>query len=350
MIYDIAIVGAGASGLMVATKLNNTTKKVVLIESASTIGNKIKISGGAKCNITNKYLDESKYTGDKDFVRKCLDKFDNTAMIKFLNNHNIYPKLNEKLVKGACFCRSSDDVLDMFAKTTTNIKKLKNFEVVDIELHGDIYHIISHTQTIKTKKLVVASGGKSFPSLGATDIAYKIATKFKHDITTTNPALVGLTVQKEQFWFKSLSGLSVDVCITIEDKTIYGSMLFTHKGISGPAVLSASLYWHKGVITIDFLPFKNSYIPNRLKKVFKQLNINPRKYSFAPAGNFGYTKAEATKGGINTKDIDDNFQSKLKKNLFFVGEALDITGELGGYNLHWAFCSGYICGQYLKNL
>ncbi len=348
MIYDIAIVGGGASGLMIAAQLNHTTKNVILIESAPNIGNKIKVSGGAKCNITNKFMSESKYTGDKSFVAQSLKKFDNKSLLKFLNNHDIYPKLQEKFVAGAYFCRSSTDILNMFAKITTNIKKQKNFKVVDVEQHNDIYHIISDNQTIQAKKLVVASGGKSFPSLGATDIAYVIALKYNHSLITTNPALVGLTVQKEQFWFKSLSGLSVDVSIKIADKIVYGSMLFAHKGFSGPVVLTASLYWNKGLITINFLPYKDSYIPNRLKKALKEQGINPTSYSFAPAGNFGYSKAEVTGGGICTADIDENFQSKLKKNLFFVGEALDVSGELGGYKLHWAFCSGYICGKYLK--
>ncbi len=348
MIYDITIIGGGASGLMVATELNNTKHKVVLLESAPNIGNKIKVSGGAKCNITNRFMHESKYTGDKKFIKSCLDKFGYKSAIKFLNRHGIYPKLLEKIVHGTYFCKDSADVLDMFTKTTTNIEKLKNFKVADVKYQEEIFHIISNDKTIKTKRLIVASGGKSFETLGATDIAYTIATKFRHDIATTYPALVGLTVQPEQFWCKSLSGLSVDVAISIGEQTIYGSMLFTHKGISGPAVLSASLYWRKGVITINFLPHKDSYIPNRLKKILKEQGINPTSYSFAPAGNFGYSKAEVTGGGICTADIDENFQSKLQKNLHFIGEALDVTGELGGYNLHWAFCSGYICGKYLK--
>jgi predicted flavoprotein YhiN len=116
-------------------------------------------------------------------------------------------------------------------------------------------------------------------------------------------------------------------------------MLFTHKGCSGPAILTASLYWKKGDIKIDFLPYKNSYLPKRLKKILNEKKIDPKNYTFAPAGNFGYTKAEVTKGGVAFEELDDTMQSKNQKNLYFIGEVVDVTGELGGYNFQWAFSS-----------
>jgi len=184
--------------------------------------------------------------------------------------------------------------------------------------------------------------------LGATDIGYKIGESFGHKLVKSNPALVGFTVQKEQFWFKELSGLSLDVELDVGVKKLSGSMLFTHKGFSGPAVLSASLYWKKGQIAINFAPSKDSYLPKRFKQAIKDLDIDIYNYKFSPAGNFGYTKAEVTKGGICTDEIGLNFESKLQKDLYFVGEVLDITGELGGYNFQWAFSSGFVCGALLK--
>lgn len=373
MIYDIAIIGAGASGLMTAS--HNQDKRVCLIDKNPKIGAKIKVSGGSKCNITNKYLSSKKYDGDEQFINEVFKKFDNNDLLKFLNDNGVYPKLNEKIVDGTYFCDSSQDVIDMFERLTKKSKFYLNSEVLDVEYKDGIYEIellklplqnkscptmdtqnqdFTHrdklslsnspkSSFIQARKLIVASGGLSYPSLGATDIGFKIAKKFGHTIITPNPALVGFTVQKEQFWFKELSGLSIDeVKITIGDKKVKGSMLFTHKGCSGPAILSASLYWKKGHISIDFLPSKKSYLPKRFKKAFLSNNIekNLRNYIFSPAGNFGYSKAEVTKGGISTDEIDINtMESKLKNNIFFIGEIVDVSGELGGYNFQWAFSS-----------
>ncbi len=339
MIYDVAIIGAGASGLMAASFLQD--KKVCVIESNNQIGAKIKISGGSKCNITNKYLHFSKYLGNTQKVEKTFKKFDNQALLEFLNKNGVFPKLNEKIVKGTYFCKSSSDVINMFKKLTQKSKFYLEHKVYDVEYSNNIFEIKTDKSIIKSKKLIVASGGLSYPSLGASDIGYKIAKKFGHTISNLDPALVGFTVQKEQFWFKELSGLSVDAKIKINEKKVEGKMLFTHKGCSGPAILSASLYWKKGLINIDFLPQKDSYLPKRLRQIAKEKNIDLQNYSFAPAGNFGYTKAEVTKGGIALEELDEKFQSKSQKNLYFIGEVLDVTGELGGYNFQWAFSSGY---------
>ena len=198
------------------------------------------------------------------------------------------------------------------------------------------------------------------------------------------PALVGLTVQKEQFWFKSLSGISFKANVKILKKEFFDDILFTHKGISGPAILNASLYWDKGKIVIDFLPnkeikelliYKNRFtitqipLPKRfLKEFFKSIGFIDKKvkylknsdyekleylknYSFSPAGTFGFERAEVTKGGVDTKELDENLMSKKNKNLFFIGEVVNVTGELGGYNLQWAFSSGQKVASFLsKNL
>jgi predicted Rossmann fold flavoprotein len=217
--------------------------------------------------------------------------------------------------------------------------------------------------------------------LGASSIGYDIAQSFGHNIVKTAPALVGLTVQKEQFFFKELSGVSTEVKIHIAQTVCEGALLFAHKGISGPAVLDASLYWEKGQIIIDFLPnfsWKSIQgskkllssllpIPKRVTKAFllqfcledkpyhqftkqeEQVLHTLSYYGFSPAGTFGYTKAEVTKGGVNTSEVDSHtMMSKKEHGLYFIGEVLDITGRLGGYNFQWAFSSAYSCAQSIK--
>lgn len=339
MVYDIAIIGAGASGLMCAARAQE--KNICVLDSNKEIGAKIKISGGAKCNITNQHLSSSHYLGSNERLDTVFQNFDNKKLLEFLEQNGVKPKLDEKIVKGTYFCNSSNDVITMFKKLTKKAHYFLEHTVLDVEKKDETFLITTNKKNIYTKKLIVASGGLSYPLLGASDIGYKIAKKFEHKISKLDPALVGFTVQKEQFWFKELSGLSVDVRITIENKKIEGKMLFTHKGCSGPAILTTSLYWKKGNITIDFLPYKDSYIPKRLKKVIKENKIDPKNYQFAPAGNFGYSKAEVTRGGVLLDELDSHMQSKNCANLYFVGEVTEVTGELGGYNFQWAFSSAF---------
>ena len=339
MIYDIAIIGAGASGLMAASRLQN--KNICIIDKNPTIGAKIKVSGGAKCNITNKYLSGNYYLGDKSFIDEVFTKFDNKKLLSFLNQNGVYPTINEKIVKGTYFCKSSDELLSMFKKLLKKTKQYLNCEVLDVEYQNEKFQIKTTKGDIEATELIVASGGLSYSSLGATSIGFEIAKKFGHSVTKLNPALVGFTVQKPQFWFKELSGLSIDATIKVANKVLAGKILFTHKGCSGPVILSTSLYWEKGNISIDFAPYRDSYLPKRFKQVIKNLDIDIHNYQMSPAGNFGYTKAEVTKGGIMTSELEKNMESKYLKGLYFIGEVVDITGELGGYNFQWAFSSGY---------
>ena len=343
--FDIAIIGAGASGLMAASVLTN--QKVALIDGNGKIAEKIKISGGAKCNITNKYLDESYYDGSSKLLQNTFKQFNNHDLLSFCNKNKLFPKINEKIVKGTYFCNNSSDVIDMFSKLTTHIKKYMNTKVISVDFCNDIFVIKTDNQIIEAKKLIVASGGLSYASLGASDIGYIIAKKFNHTITRLDPALVGFTVQPSESWFKDLSGLSVDAEITVGDKKLEGKFLFAHKGCSGPVVLSSSLYWKKGSLQVNFLPHKDSYLPKRVRQKIKELGIDPKNYIFAPAGNFGYTKAEVTRGGVSTDEINENFESIKQKGLYFIGEVLDVTGELGGYNFQWAFSSAFVCAKSL---
>ncbi|MDX4063010.1 aminoacetone oxidase family FAD-binding enzyme [Aliarcobacter skirrowii] len=376
------MVGAGASGLMFASNLDKKKfKNICLIDSNDKIGQKIKISGGAKCNITNEFVSENNYLGDRDFAKDILKRFSKDDLLRFFNKNQLFPKINPKIVKGTYFCNSSQDVIDMFNLLTTHIKKFLSTNVLDIS-YNNFFTITTSKGIIEAKKVVVASGGLSYASLGASAIAFDIAKKFDHTIVDLNPALVGFTVQKEQFWFKDLSGLSIFVNIFVEDKKIEGNLLFAHKGFSGPAVLSSSLYWKKGKIAIDFLPNINIEkllvgnknistalpLPKRFTQEFlKSINLDDKpcskldkeefetlkilkKYSFAPAGNFGYTKAEVTKGGICTDEIDHKtFESLKQKDLYFIGECLDLTGELGGFNFQIVFSQAYLCAKEQNN-
>jgi predicted Rossmann fold flavoprotein len=366
---------------MLASNLDKKKyKNICLIDTNAKIGSKIKVSGGAKCNITNELVTSNNYLGDREFVKELLKKFSKDDLLSFLNKNAVFPKINPKIVKGTYFCNSSQDVIDMFIKITTHIKKYLNTTVLDLDFDKH-FKIKTDSKLIEAKKVVVASGGLSYSMLGASSIAFDIAKKFGHSIIKLEPALVGFTVQKEQFWFKDLAGISMPVFTFVEDKRVEGSLLFAHKGCSGPVILTSSLYWKKGKMAIDFLPkqrietfFQGNKnissalpLPKRFiqefllsieledKSVSKLTDEEKAKlsllknYEFSPAGNFGYTKAEVTKGGINTNEINhDNFESLNQKDLFFIGECLDITGELGGFNFQIAFSEGMICARELN--
>ena len=368
---------------MLASKLNKRIyKNICLIDSNTKVGSKIKVSGGAKCNITNELVTEKNYLGDRDFVKEILSKYSKDDLLKFLNSNGVNPKINPKIVKGTYFCNSSSDVIDMFLKLTTHIKKYLDTKVLEIDF-DKTYKIKTTKNTIESKKVVIASGGLSYPVLGATSIAFDTALKFGHTLEKLEPALVGFTVQKDQFWFKNLSGVSTFVNTFVEGRKFEGSFLFAHKGCSGPVILTSSLYWKKGKMAIDFLPknkmedfFKsNKKISSALpfakrftEEFLKSINLEDKAlsslkkdekeklsilkyYEFAPAGNFGYTKAEVTKGGINTDEINHNtFESLRQKGLYFIGECLNITGELGGFNFQIAFAQANICAKELNNL
>lgn len=376
-IYDIAIIGAGASGLMVASFLGD--KQIALIDGNTKIGLKILASGGGKCNVTNQNVSTQNYLCNADFAKYALQNFTSEHTLSFLEKFNIPLELRNH---GQYFCKNSArDIVELFKKLNAHATLFLAQKVKSV-CFMENFIIETDSEKIFSKKCIVASGGVSYATLGATDIGYKIAKIFGHTIKTPAPALVGLCVQKEQFWMKNLSGISFNVKISINEKSFTNELLFTHKGISGPAVLSTSLYWQKGKIIIDFLPDTDLKkllhvrtnkqissllpLPKRfIKEFLASINLQDKSiaqltnveiaslqslknYIFAPAGNFGYTKAEITKGGVCTDEIDaHSFESKLQKRLYFIGEVLDVSGELGGYNLQWAFASAVACANHV---
>lgn len=374
-IHDIAFIGAGASALMAASLIPN--KDIALIDANPRIGAKILISGGGKCNLTNRFTTPDNYLGDNDFIAPTLLRFPPQEVLAFAKNHHL--DLEER-AHGQMFCRQSAKALvSIFEKKILTCKLYLATKVNHVE-KNEYFTIHTDQGKIYTHKLVVASGGLSYASIGASDIGYKIAEHFGHTVITPTPALVGFTLQKEQFWMKELSGIAIPVKISVEGKNFSENLLFAHKGISGPAVLSSSLYWKKGKMSIDFLPTvslkellkKHSQkqistalpLPKRFIKAFLEsisledkvisklksdelVKLESLKcYEFAPAGNFGFTKAEVTKGGVNTTEINSQtFESLLCPNLYFIGEVLDVSGELGGFNFQWAFSCGYVLSQ-----
>ncbi len=374
---DIAIIGAGASGLMLGSLLEG--KRAVIFEGNSKPGAKILVSGGGKCNITNEWVEPMHYLGNPYFVTEVLKVFDQHDLLEWLRERGLVPVLRKNQ---QYFCpESASQLLDILKTENRKQSLLLGQKVEDVVKKGDWFYLQTAKKRYKAKKVIIASGGLSFSLLGADDIGYRVAESVGHTIVRTAPALVGFTVQKEQFFFKSLSGISTEVEIRVGDQTCLGALLFAHKGISGPAVLDASLYWEKGKIEIDFLPgwypkehqeskkLVSSLLPmpkrvskafldhlevpdhpmNQLKVIEKEKLLGLKQYAFAPAGTFGYSKAEVTKGGVDTDEIDSKtMMSKKCEGLYFVGEVVDVTGRLGGYNFQWAFSSATVCAKALQ--
>lgn len=373
---NIIIIGGGASALMLASLLPKNT--ATIIESNAKLGAKVLISGGGKCNISNTKMGTEYFLGEKSFIEPALRQFNNKALITWLERQNLFPVLRKET---QYFCSdSSQELLDIFIKESKKQHICTSERVLDVSKKEEIFYVKTTKGIHMASKVVIASGGLSFPKIGASSIGYDIAKSFGHRISKTAPALVGFTVQKEQFFFKELSGVSCEVEINIGDEICKGALLFAHKGMSGPAILDASLYWEKGQIEINFLPnfswssIKGSKkqisslfsLPKRVTKAFLiQLRLEDKPYQqytsqelerlkslssyrFAPAGTFGYAKAEVTKGGVDTSEVDARtMQSHKDKGLYFLGEVLNVTGRLGGYNFQWAFSSAYSCAKYI---
>jgi len=374
---QIIIIGGGASALMLASLLPKDTATV--IESNEKLGAKILVSGGGKCNITNTKMGTEYYLGDAGFVSPSLKVFSEKSLLRWLERQRLEPVLRKET---QYFCKdSAKELLDIFIKESRKQNIVLGEEVISVDKRDDTFYVKTTKNTYKSNVVVVASGGLSFPKLGASSIGYTIAEYFGHKIVKTAPALVGFTVQKEQFFFKALSGVSTEVSIKVGEHLCKGGLLFAHKGMSGPAVLDASLYWEKGKVEIDFLPdfsWKSVQgskkqissllsMPKRVTKAFLiELGLEDKPYykltkseleklhtlshyTFAPAGTFGYGKAEVTKGGVETSEVDNiTMMSKEEEGLYFLGEVLDVTGRLGGYNFQWAFSSAYSCSKSIK--
>jgi len=378
-IYDVLILGGGASGLMCAAHLDKSLD-VAIVDVNEKLAKKLKISGGGKCNITNVAVSEYNYDGDEALIEYALSVFSKDDLLAFLEVNGIEPIIRKDRYY---FCKdSADEIINVLKDKTRHCDVKLNHDISKLEKKDDIFELNTLKGILQARKVVVATGGKSFKTLGASDIGLTIAKDFGLKVKEFTPALVGMTLQREQFWMKELSGLSCYVHIVAEGKVLKEDMLFAHKGISGPAILSASLYWQKGNISIDFLPNQNivELVQGSKKQVSSVMNLPKRlskailnavgvkdieckkltkddiqklqkihSYEFAPAGNFGFTKAEVSRGGVLSSELNIYTLEALDvKNLYFIGEVVDVTGELGGYNFQWAFSSGVVCSNVIK--
>jgi hypothetical protein len=374
--YDVIILGAGASGLMCAAQLREQTSLcVAIIEGNNRPALKLKASGGGKCNLTNVEVDETHFLGDEVLVTNALQTFSKEALLSYFHNGGLRPVIRKERYY---FCpKSSDEVISILMGKSSGCEMLLGHKIHSVEGNNP-FVVTTDKGNFSAKKVVVASGGASYKELGASDIGLKIAQNYEIKTLPFLPALVGLTLQPKEFWMKELSGISFPARIYVAGKTLDEDLLFAHKGISGPVVLSASLYWHRGEISINFCPnleleklFKEKKLlssalplPKRFTKAFleaigledkpcNRLNGCEREklsqlqaYTMAPSGTFGFSKAEVCRGGVAHEEIDaKTMESKKVQGLYFIGETVDVTGELGGYNFQWAFSSAVVCAR-----
>ena len=389
--YDVIIIGAGAAGLMAAIEAGKRGRKVLLVDHSKKIGEKIRISGGGRCNFTNLHTEPSKFlSNNPKFVRSALSQYTQQDFINLIKKHNI--KFHEKKL-GQLFCdQSAQQIVEMLLTECelANVEIKKEFNVKDVSKYKDQYLIISEQDTYSCQSLVIATGGLSIPKIGATDFGYKIAKKFNLDVIETLPGLVPLTFSEKILnIFKELTGLSVEAIVSFKKTLFQEGMLFTHRGLSGPSILQISSYWKMGQnININLLPKLNVYnfleekkksnpkqdistiisdlLPKRLaqiicnenkvsgniweisNKTLRELSEAINTWIIKPTGSEGYRTAEVTLGGVNTNELSSQtMMSNKHKGLFFIGEVVDVTGHLGGYNFQWAWSSGYVAGKYV---
>jgi predicted Rossmann fold flavoprotein len=389
--YDVIIIGAGAAGLMAAIEAGKRGRKVLVVDHSKKIGEKIRISGGGRCNFTNLHTEPSKFlSNNPKFVRSALSQYTQQDFINLIKKHNI--KFHEKKL-GQLFCdQSAQQIVEMLLTECieANVEIKKEFNVKDVSKYKDQYLIISEQDTYSCESLVIATGGLSIPKIGATDFGYKIAKKFNLDVIETLPGLVPLTFNEKILNIcKELTGLSVEAIVSFKKTLFQEGMLFTHRGLSGPSILQISSYWKMGQnININLLPKLNVYnfleekkksnpkqdigtiisdlLPKRLaqiicnenkvsgniweisNKALRELSEAINTWIIKPTGSEGYRTAEVTLGGVNTNELSSQtMMSNKHKGLFFIGEVVDVTGHLGGYNFQWAWSSGYVAGKYV---
>jgi predicted Rossmann fold flavoprotein len=388
--YDVIIIGAGAAGLMSAIEAGKRGRKVLLVDHSKKIGEKIRISGGGRCNFTNINTHPSKFISkNPKFIISALNQYTQNDFIKLIEKHNI--KFHEKKL-GQLFCdESAQQIIDMLllecqmAKVTLK----KETIVTNINKQDDQYIVTVSSDKYFCNSLIIATGGLSVPKIGASKFGYEIAKKFNLNVIDPLPALVPLTFsEKITSVCKELSGLSLEALISFNKVFFEEGMLFTHRGLSGPSILQISSYWKLGSnIKINLSPrldiFKllidkknlnskqdvniiiSEILPKRLayiicenngvagnicevsNKLLKQLSSSINTWVVTPTGSEGYRTAEVTLGGIDTNEISSKTMMSLKNpGLFFIGEVVDVTGHLGGYNFQWAWSSGFVAGQY----
>lgn len=340
--YDIIIIGAGAAGLMCAAEAGKHGLKVAVIDHSKNIGQKILISGGGRCNFSNRNISAANYISEQpDFCRSAISRFTVNDITGLLDVHKVkYVEKNNGQLFCAYSSRSMLTVLEEECKKG-NVQIFRKRQVEKVE-KGDRFRIVASGGEFSSRALVVATGGLSYKSLGADDLGYRLAGQFGHKVTELRRGLVPFLFNAEdKAKYSHLSGVSFTAKVSSCGASFTDPILFTYKGLSGPAILQISSYWkQREPVTIDMAGAEK--LTKRVEKLFQGV----RTWRFVPAAVEGYDNAEVTVGGVDVSDISSKtFESKKVKRLYFIGEVLDVTGQLGGYNLHWAFASGSCAGR-----
>ncbi len=389
---DVVIIGAGASGLMCAIEAGKRGRRVLVLDSANKPGKKILMSGGGRCNFTNYSIEPENFISQNPhFCKSALSRFTQWDFLALIDQYNIpFHERNH----GQLFCdESAKDILNMLlaeceiAQVTIQL----NCKIQQVtQLSDNKFQLNTDKKIIQCQSIVIATGGLSIPKMGATAFGYQIANQFNINVQPVSAGLVPFTLQPiDKDKFSQLSGIAVPSAVSNERQTFTGNILFTHRGLSGPVILQISSYWQVGErITVNFLPNKNvisllkekrsektknqvknilsDFLPKRLLEVLidqKLLTIsiqdisnqqmseianNIEQWKIKPSGTEGYRTAEVTLGGVDCTAISSKtMESNSVSGLYFIGEVVDVTGWLGGYNFQWAWSSGWCAGQYV---
>ncbi|EJI1280390.1 NAD(P)/FAD-dependent oxidoreductase [Vibrio vulnificus] len=391
--FDVVVIGAGAAGLMCAAEAGRRGRKVLVLDHAKKPGRKILISGGGRCNFTNNEVSAKNYLcRNPHFVKSALSQYCNWDFISMIYKYGIE---FEERDHGQLFCLdSAKEIVNMLLSECDqpNIAQRYQVQLTEIEKTEQGFVLRAGAEAFECQSLVVATGGLSMPKLGATPFGYKIAEQFGIPVVPTTAGLVPFTLHKQDKEdFAELSGIAIPAEITAEDGTLFKeALLFTHRGLSGPAVLQISSYWKAGqAVSINLVPevdalellqrnlekhpnqsMKNTLakvLPKRLVEVLierKELTDKPLKqfnakelqdvvehlqqWKIAPNGTEGYRTAEVTLGGVDTDYLSSKTMGcKTVPGLYFIGEVMDVTGWLGGYNFQWCWSSGFVAGQWV---
>jgi hypothetical protein len=391
---DVVVIGAGAAGMMCAAAAGQRGRRVLIIDHASKLAEKIRISGGGRCNFTNLHAVPANFLSENPhFCKSALSRYTPQDFLNLVKRYKI--AFHEKH-KGQLFCDdSAEDIIRMLKSECDSAKVEWRMPCKVLEVERLSQGFIVHTETgkVQTESLVIATGGLSIPKIGATDFSYRIAQQFELKIVEPRPALVPLTFD-ERSWapFVPMAGISLEVDIETGEKknkiVFREDLLFTHRGLSGPGILQISSYWQAGqAIRVNLLPevdvaealieaktsskknlsnFLAAFLPARLvdgllqahgfdgqlkmadmqDKRLRLLGEKLNRWELIPNGSEGYRKAEVTRGGVDTRELSQQTMMSTKiPGLYFVGEAVDVTGWLGGYNFQWAWASGVAAGQ-----
>lgn len=382
--FDCIILGAGAAGLMCAIEAGKRGRKVAVLDHADRPGKKILISGGGRCNFTNIHCAPDRFlSSNPHFAKSALSLYTPSHFLELVHSYKI--SYHEKTL-GQLFCdRSAHDILNMLlAECERNDVTLLLNQRIEEVFKEDDFTIRTSRDCFHAETLVVATGGLSIPKMGATSLGYDLARQFGLEVVEPRPALVPLTFTRQDLSrFQDLSGVSTEVVASIGRIKFREKMLFTHRGLSGPAILQISSYWKAGTsLTLDLVPDRDAlasllaspagrdlatartalraHLPQRMadrlleleppsgwsNHVLQEYQQHLHHWEFSPSGTEGFEKAEVTAGGVSTNGLSARtLESRSVSGLFFIGEVVDVTGHLGGFNFQWAWASGVAAGR-----